>query len=121
MMGYSAINAGNIIRARALIIESLRGNRRQGHIPGQLACLIALGTCELVEGNVAKAITLASFAENRMHDESISLMEPDADALNRLLTAGKEKLGRKSFELASVKAQSLRIEDIVAGELPSAV
>jgi len=121
MMGYSAINVGNIIRARALIIESLRGNRGQGHIPGQLACLIALGTCELVEGNVAKAITLGSFAENRLRAESISLMEPDANALNRLLTAGKEKLGRKSFELASAKARSLRIEDIVAGELPSAV
>ncbi len=32
MLGYAAVQAGNRIRARSLIIESLKGNRAQGHI-----------------------------------------------------------------------------------------
>jgi predicted ATPase/transcriptional regulator with XRE-family HTH domain len=120
MMGYSSIHTGNIVRARALIIESLRGNRGQGHIPGQLACLIALGTCALEEGNAVRAVTLATLVESHLQAESYSLMEPDAVALNHLLTVGKEKLGRETFEQTLVQTRSLHMDDIVAQELPSA-
>jgi predicted ATPase len=121
MLGYSAIQAGNRVRARSLIIESLRGNRAQGHIPGQLACLIALGTFEIAEGNAVKAVTFAGLVENYLQSESQSLMEPDAVALNRLLVIGKEKLGKKIFEQTHTQGRSLRLEDVVAQELPSDV
>jgi predicted ATPase len=117
MLGYSAIHAGNMIRARALITESLKGNHVQGHIPGQLSCLIALGTCELAEGNAVKAVTLATLVGSRLQTESYSLMEPDAIALNRLVTTGKEKLGKKGFEQALVNGRALGLEDQVAQEL----
>ena len=120
MMGYSAIHAGNTVRAHTLILESLKGNCGQGHIPGQLACLIALGTCELEEGNVTKAVTLAGLAENHMQTESHSLMEPDTIALNFILANGKEKLGKKIFEQTLMQSRFLRMEDVVAQELPSA-
>jgi hypothetical protein len=120
MMGYSAVQAGNVVRARSLIIESLKGNRSQGHLPGQLACLIALGTCEMREENVNKAVIMAGLAENYLQTESQSLIEPDAVALNHLLTLGKEKLGKKLFEKAILQGQLLRMEDIIAQELPSA-
>jgi tetratricopeptide (TPR) repeat protein len=121
MMGYSAIHARNSIRARSLIIESLKGNHWQGHIPGQLACLIALGTCELEEGNTAKAVTLAGLAENHLKAESYSLIEPDTKALNHILKTGKEKLSKKIFEQSLRQSQSLGLEDVIAQELPSAV
>jgi tetratricopeptide (TPR) repeat protein len=121
MLGYAAIQAGNRVRARSLIVESLRGNRAQGHVPGQLACLIALGTFEIAEGNAVKAVTFAGLAENYLQAESQSLMEPDAVALNRLLAIGKEKLGKKIFEQTHTQGQSLRLEDVVAQELPSDV
>jgi tetratricopeptide (TPR) repeat protein len=121
MMGYSAIRAGNTIHAHALVVESLKGNRGQGHIPGQLACLIALGTCELEEGNVAKAVTLAGLAENHLQTGSYSLMEPDTVALNYILKTGKEKLSRKTFEQTLKQSRSLRMDDVVAKELSSAV
>ena len=120
MMGYSAIHAGNMIRARTLITESLKGNRVQGHILGQLSCLIALGTCELAEGNAAKAVALATLVGSRLQAESYSLMEPDAVALNRLLSTGKEKLSKKLFEQALVKGRALGLEDLAAQELPPA-
>ena len=120
MMGYSAINAGNVVRARALILESLKGNRGLDHLPGQLACLVAMGTCELAQDNVEKALTYAALVEDRIHSESISLMEPDTLALNKLLTTAKNKLGGKSFKQIIEKSKTIRVEDIVANELPSA-
>ncbi|HEX6035916.1 MAG TPA: hypothetical protein VFY83_15875, partial [Anaerolineales bacterium] len=121
MMGYSAIHARNMIRARTLILESLKGNRGQGHVLGQLACLIALATCEMMEENVTKAVTLAGFAETHKQTEAESLLEPDAMALSHLLVRGKEKLGKRNFEQALKQGRSLRMEAIVAQELPSAV
>jgi predicted ATPase/DNA-binding XRE family transcriptional regulator len=121
MLGYAAVQAGNRVRARSLIIESLKGNRAQGHVSGQLACLVALGTFEIAEGNAVKAVTLAGLVENYLQAESQSLMEPDAVALDRLLSLGKEELGKKIFEQARTQGRSLRMEYIVAQELPSGV
>jgi predicted ATPase len=120
MMGYSAIHAGNLIRARALITESLRGNRAQGHISGQLACLVALGTCEAAEGNIQKAITLATIVDHYLQTESDTLMEPDTVALNHLFTTGNEKLSKKVLGQILTKGRTLRIEDVIAQELASA-
>jgi tetratricopeptide (TPR) repeat protein len=119
MMGYSAIHAGNLIRARSLILASLRGNRAQGHIPGQLACLIALGVCELAEGNVIKAVTFAGLAETYLQTEAQMLLEPDTMALDHLLVIGKENLGKELFDHALTQGEASRMEDLIALELSS--
>ena len=121
MMGYSAINSGNFVRARALIVESLKGNRGQDHFPGQLACLVAVATCELAQDNMEKAAIYAALIESRIKHESISLLEPDAIALDKLLTTTKSKLGNKPFKQLIEKSKSLRVEELIASELPSAV
>ena len=121
MMGYSAINIGNLVRARALILESLQGNRALDHIPGQLACLVAIATYELIKENLEKATTYAAFVENRINTEAISLIEPDKVALDKLLTTAKDKLGNKSFKQLVEKSKSLRLEELIASELPSAI
>jgi non-specific serine/threonine protein kinase len=118
MMGYSAIQAGNAVRARSLIIESLKGNRALGHRPGQLACLIALGRCELSEGNVIKAVTFAGLAQNYLRTEPQTLMEPDTMALDFLLNLGKEKLGKELFDQTLTSGESSRMDDVIAQELP---
>lgn len=117
MMGYSAIQAGNLVRARSLILESLKGNRAQGHIPGQLACLIALGRYELGAENAIKAVTLAGLANHYLRTESQTLLEPDMMALDELLVVGKEKLGKKMFDQHYSVGASARLEDLVAEEL----
>ena len=120
MMGYSAIQAGNLVRARALIAESLRGNRDLGHIAGQLACLVALGTCESAEENIQKALTLATVVDHYLQTETQVLMEPDVVALDRLFVTANEKLDREVLEQTLMNGRTLRIEDVVAQELPSA-
>jgi tetratricopeptide (TPR) repeat protein len=120
MMGYSAIHAGNLVRARALITESLRGNRDLGHIAGQLACLVALGTCESVEGNIQKALTLATVVGHYLHTESQVLMEPDTLALNQILKTANKELGKEILEQTLSHGRTLRLEDVIAQELPAA-
>lgn len=120
MMGYSAIKAGNIVRARTLIRDSLNGNRGQDHLPGQLACLVAIGACEFAQENLEKAILYAALVENCLNAESISLLEPDALALANLLTTGKNKLGGKSFKQIVEKSKSMRVDHVVASELTAA-
>ena len=119
MMGYSAIQAGNAVRAHSLIIESLKGNRALGHISGQLACLIALGKWELSEGNLIKAVTFAGLAQNYLRTESQTLMEPDTMALDHLLSLGKAKLGKELFDQTLTQGESSRMEDLIAQELPA--
>ena len=120
MMGYSAIHAGNLVRARALISESLRGNRDQGHIVGQLACLVALGACESAEGNIQKAFRLATVVDQYLHTESQGLMEPDTLALNHILATANKKLGKEILEQTLGNGRTLRLEDVIAQELRSA-
>ena len=118
-MSYSAIHAGNMIRARTLITESLRGNRAQEHIPGQLACLVAWAACESTEGHAQKAMTLATFVENYLSMGSYPWMEPDSIALGRILADGRQKLPPELLEQASTDGRVPRIEDILAQEFPS--
>jgi predicted ATPase len=120
MMGYSAIHAGNLVRARALISESLRGNRDQGHIMGQLACLVALGVCERAEENIQKAITLATVVDRYLQAESQALLEPDTLALNHILTTANQELSKEVLEQTLNHGQTLRLEDVIAQEIPSA-
>ena len=117
MMGYSAMYVGNVVRARALILESLKGNRALDHLPGQLACLVAVAACELAQDNLEKALMYAALVEDRIQSESISLMEPDTIALNKLFTTAKNKLGSESLKQIIEKSQSVNIEELIAAEL----
>jgi len=120
LMGYSAIQAGNIVRARALIRESLKGNHIQGDLAGQLACLTAMGLCDLAQNNPERAMTYAALVENRINAEATSLLEPDAAALKNLLNAGKDRLGEKSFTQIIERSKKIPAEEMIASELPTA-
>ncbi|HEU0294674.1 MAG TPA: tetratricopeptide repeat protein [Anaerolineales bacterium] len=121
LMGYSAIQVGNIARARTLIVESLRGSYEQDHLPGQLSCLVAIGICELAQGNAEKAVTYAMLVKNRLDVESISLLEPDTVAFNKFLAAGKRELDAKSYKQIVEKSKTLHVGDVIASELTAAI
>jgi tetratricopeptide (TPR) repeat protein len=121
MMGYSAINSGNVVRARALIRESLKGNYSRDHLPGQLACLIAIGMCDLAQNNAERAVTYAALVENRVNADAIPLLEPDTLALQKLISDAKNKLSENSFKQIIERSKRLRAEELIASELPAAV
>jgi predicted ATPase len=110
MMGYSAIHAGNLVRARVLVRESLIGNYAIADTLGQLACLVGLAYCDLAETDQKSAVRLCALAEtNRAHNNFIFL-EPDAITMEDVLKQCKKKLGKAVYEAAYQEGQALRLE-----------
>jgi tetratricopeptide (TPR) repeat protein len=111
MMGYAAIHAGNFVRARVLIQESLRGNRSLEDIPGQLACVIAFARCYLAEKEFQRAVSWCALMEMLLNRDHINLHEPDRKAMQEVLTQGKKKLGKSAYEAAYAEGKSLSLDE----------
>jgi hypothetical protein len=111
MMGYAAIHAGNPVRARILVQESLKGNCALEDISGQLACAVAMANCLLVEENVKKAVSLCALIESRTNQDGLKLLEPDAKALRNVLGEGQQKLGKAVYKIAYKEGQSMKLDD----------
>jgi predicted ATPase len=111
MMGYAAIHAGNFVRARVLIQESLRGNRSLEDIPGQMACVAAFARCYWEEKDFARAISLCALIEMLMKRDNVNLLEPDRKAMQEVLTQGKKKLGKSAYEAACAESKSLSLDE----------
>ena len=111
MMGYAAIQAGNLVRARILIQESLRGNRALEDIVGQLACLVAAAKCALAEKDIKKAVSLCALIESRIRMDGVQLMEPDVKAMQDVFMQAKRKLGDDDYEDAYQSGQSIKLDD----------
>ena len=111
MMGYAAIHAGNLVRARVLIHESLKGNRALEDIPGQLACVVATATYALVEKDAMKAVSLCALIESRMNADGVKLLEPDVKALQEVLIQAKEALGEDDYAAAYQLGKSMKLDD----------
>ena len=111
LMGYAAIHAGNFVRARVLIQESLRGNRSLEDIPGQFACVVAFARCYLEEKDLKKAVAFCALVEMLMNRDKIKLLEPDLKALQEVLAQGKKKLGKSAYETAYAQGTSLPLDE----------
>jgi predicted ATPase/transcriptional regulator with XRE-family HTH domain len=111
MIGYAAIHAGNLVRARILIQECLKGNRVLEDVSGQLACVIAMANCFIVEDDVKKAVLLCALIESQINKDRVQLLEPDVKALQNVLGAGKQKLGKAVYKSAYEEGQSMKLDD----------
>ena len=111
MMGYAAIHAGNLVRARVLIHESLKGNRGLEDIPGQLACVVATAKCCFAEKDVKRAVSLCALIETRTNTDGVKLLEPDVKALQQVLAQGKKKLGKAIYESAYKEGRAMKLDD----------
>ncbi len=111
MMGYAAIHAGNLARARILIQESLKGNRGLEDIPGQLACVVAAAKYALAEKDAKKAVSLCALIESRITADGVKLLEPDMKTLQEVQAQGKKKLGKAAYESACKHGQSMKLDD----------
>lgn len=111
MMGYAAIHAGNLVRARILIQESLKSNRALEDVSGQLACIVAMANCFIVEDDVKKSVLLCALIESQINKDAVKLLEPDAKALQYVLGKGKQKLGKAAYESTCEEGQSMKLDD----------
>ena len=110
MMGYSAIHAGNLVRARVLVRESLIGNYGIADILGQLACLVGLAYCDLAEQDHKSAIRLCALAETQREQRAFDFLEPDAIVSDDIRKQCKKKLGKAAYEAAYLEGLALKLE-----------
>jgi predicted ATPase/predicted negative regulator of RcsB-dependent stress response/DNA-binding XRE family transcriptional regulator len=111
IMGYAAVHAGNLVRARVLMRESLIGNVSLQNLRGQLACLVGMAQCSLAEEGLQEAVMLCALAHNYRQEKNLKLHETDELAFESVLKHCKKKLGKARYESSYKQGQSLKLED----------
>jgi predicted ATPase len=113
LMGYAAVQAGNLIRARVLMRESLIGNTNLQNLREQLACLVGFACCSLAEKDVQEATSLSALADRYRRENNLKFREPDEVAFEAVLKQCKKKLGKSRYESSYKMGESLKLEDIL--------
>ena len=113
MMGYSAVRAGNLVRARVLISESLRGNYAIADALGQLACVVAMACCELADKEYKNAAQLCALAELHREQNQFQYLEPDAIMLDDIQKQCKKRLGKAAYEAACQEGQKAKLDFVL--------
>jgi tetratricopeptide (TPR) repeat protein len=113
MMGYSAVHAGNIVRARVLMRESLRGNYAIADTLGQAACLVGIAQCDMADKELKSAVMLCALAESQLEEYHYKFLEPDAIVIESILKQCRKKLGKAAFEAVYQEGRSLKLENIL--------
>jgi len=113
MMGYSAVHAGNLVRARVLISESLRGNYAIADTLGQLACIVAMAYCDLADKDHKNAARLCALAESQREQNNLEFLEPDAIVLDDVQKQCKKKLGKAAYEAACQEGQASKLDFVL--------
>jgi tetratricopeptide (TPR) repeat protein len=114
MMAYSALHEGDLERARALCIESLKGNREMGHTTGVIACLVTMADIELANDNPAVTAKLCALVESLLQINSLTLMEPDTKSLEYLKSAIQKQSKKKSISDAQTEGGRMTLEEALA-------
>ena len=110
IMGYASIHAGNLVRARVLIRESLIGNLQLQNIRGQLACLVGMAQCAFAEKDLREAVQLCALAEKQSREKILNFHAPDEVAFETVLKGSKKKLGKSDYESAFKHGEALDFE-----------
>jgi hypothetical protein len=113
IMGYASIQAGNLVRARILMRESLIGYTNLQDLGGQLACLISIAQCFLAEKDANKAVSLCALADCHIREKHLKLQEPDEVAFGEVLKQSKKKLGSSKYQSAYKEGEGLKLEKTI--------
>ena len=111
LMGYAAVHAGNLVRARVLMRESLIAETRLQNLPGQLASLIGLAQCSLAEQDAQEAVELCALVDRYKRENSLTFHESDEVAFAAIVKQGKKQLRKSGFESAYERGGTLNLGD----------
>jgi predicted ATPase/transcriptional regulator with XRE-family HTH domain len=112
IMSYAAIHAGNLVRARVLMRESLISHTRLQNLKGQLGCLVGMAQCSLLEKNIQEATLLCALVHRYREEKNLKLHEPDEVVLEQVLQQCKKKLGKAKYESLYKQGETLELDDI---------
>ena len=110
LMGYAAVHAGNLVRARVLMRESLIGNVKLQNLMEQLACLVGIAYCAQVEKEWEQAVRLCALADLYNRENAFHFHEPDELAFEAILKEGKRKLGKSRYESSYKQGEALDLD-----------
>ena len=113
IMGYAAIRAGNLVRARVLMRESLIGNVGLQNEREQLACLIGFAQCSLIENDPREAVRLCALVERKQREKNFTFHDPDQAAFEAVASGSKKKLGKSKYESLYQQGAELNLKDII--------
>jgi tetratricopeptide (TPR) repeat protein len=114
MMAYAALHEGDLERARALCLESLKGNYELGHTTGVLACLVTMADIELANDHPTVTAKLCALVESQLATHSLTLMEPDAKLLAYLQDVIQKQSKKKSIQDAQEHGRNLTLAEVLA-------
>jgi predicted ATPase/transcriptional regulator with XRE-family HTH domain len=114
MMAYAALHAGDLERARALCIESLKANRELGHDSGVLACAVTMADIELANDNPAVTAKLCALVESQLQLNSLTLLAPDAKSLEYLKSVIQKQSRKKPIMDAQTEGRNMTLEAALA-------
>ena len=114
LMGYAAVHAGNLVRARVLMRESLIGNVNLQNLREQLACLVGMAYCALVGNDAEQAVRLCALAAVHKQEKAFHFHEPDKVAFEAVLKECKRQLGKSRYEGSYKQGQALDLDGALA-------
>ena len=114
MMAYAALHEGDLQQARALCIESIKGNRELGHLTGVIAGLVTIADIELANDHPDVTTKLCALIEYQLQSNSLTLLEPDAKSLEYLQSAIQKQLKKKSILDAQAEGRKMTVEEALA-------
>ena len=114
MMAYAALHEGDLERARALCLESLKANYELGHVTGVLACLVTMADIELANDHPVVTAKLCAVVESQLEANSLALLEPDAKSLEYLQDAIEEQSRKKSILAAQEQGRKITLAEALA-------
>ena len=107
LMGYAAVHARNPVRAQVLMRESLIGNVNLQNSREQLACLVGVAYCSLVEKDWEQAVKLCALADRHKRAHAFHFHQPDEIAFEAALKECKRQLGKSKYESSYKQGQAL--------------
>ena len=113
LMACAAVQAGNLVRARVLMRESLIGHFAMQDLKGQLACLAGMSACLLAEGEVEQAVRLLALVNVNRQVRALKFHEVDEVAFEASLNGCQEQLGRSQYEALYKEGESLNLQDTI--------
>ena len=114
LMGYAAIHAGNLVRAQVLMRESLIGNVNLQNLREQLACLVGIAYCTLVEEGCEQAVRLCALADLHRRANAFHFHQPDEVALETALKECKRRLGKSRYKSSYKQGETLDLGSTLA-------
>ena len=111
IMGYAAVHAGNLVRARVLMRESLLGHTSLQDRKGQLACLVGMAHCAAAEDEMHQATLFCAQIHTYKRKHNLTFHELDEVAFEAILKQCKQRLGKSGYESSYKQGKFLDVEN----------